>query len=85
MTSAFENRGKRRLNSVMNAIGFEYTYYSKLVPSTKDGEKRKRRAKLFGRTPQTKKKQVEPADDGTKKLIMMKSHLRIRPLLQRGK
>jgi hypothetical protein len=41
MTSAFRAQGKRRLNRVMDALGFKYPDYSKLVSGTEVGEKRK--------------------------------------------
>jgi hypothetical protein len=42
MTSTFENRGKLRLDRVINAIGIEYLDYSKPVPNTEVGEKKKK-------------------------------------------
>ena len=48
MTAAFGTRPKRRLNRVMDAIGFEYPDYERLDKGV-EGQKRKRvaSAKLF--------------------------------------
>jgi hypothetical protein len=66
MTSAFGTEGKWRLNRVMNALGFEYPDYSKLVPSIEAGDKPKRSVKLSGKRASKKGKQSEPGDEEMK-------------------
>jgi hypothetical protein len=49
MTSAFRTRGKRRLNRIMDALGFEYPDYLKPITGAIVGEKSKRSTKLTGK------------------------------------
>jgi hypothetical protein len=57
MTAAFGTRPKRRLNRVMDAIGFEYPDYERLDKGA-EGQKRKRVASAFNKDDedQSKKK-----------------------------
>jgi hypothetical protein len=60
MTAAFGTRPKRRLNRVMDAIGFEYPDYERLYKGAK-GQKRKRVASALNKDDedQSKKKKQE--------------------------
>lgn len=57
MTTVFGSRQKRRLNRVMDALGFDYPYYSKLTSNIEDGEKRNRGVEVAGKGASKKKKQ----------------------------
>jgi hypothetical protein len=63
MTAAFGTRPKRRLNRVLDAIGFEYPDYERLDKGAK-GQKRKRVASTFIKDdedqPKKKKENFEP-------------------------
>jgi hypothetical protein len=48
MTSTYKNRGKLRINRVMNVIGFEYPNYTNTAPNAEAREKRKRTTKASG-------------------------------------
>jgi hypothetical protein len=60
MTAAFGTRPKRRLNRVMDALGFEYPDYERLDKGA-EGQKRKRVASVLNKDDeeQSKKKKVE--------------------------
>jgi hypothetical protein len=60
MTAAFGTRPKRRLNRVMNALGFEYPNYERLDKGA-EGQKRKRVASVLKKDDeeQPKKKRLE--------------------------
>jgi hypothetical protein len=60
MTAAFGTRPKRRLNHVMDALGFEYPNYERLDKGA-EGQKRKRVADVLNKDneEQTKKKKPE--------------------------
>jgi hypothetical protein len=60
MTAAFGTRPKRRLNRVMDAIGFEYPDYERLDKGA-EGQKRKRVASALNKDDedQSKKKKQE--------------------------
>jgi hypothetical protein len=60
MTAAFDTRPKRRLNRVMDAIGFEYPDYERLDKGA-EGQKRKRVASALNKDDedQSKKKKQE--------------------------
>lgn len=80
MSSTFENWGKLRLNKIMNAIGFEYPDYTKPVTSIEGREKRKGVRKQLGTShrrnlPMMRQRMIN--------LNMTKSHLWVRPCLQR--
>jgi hypothetical protein len=70
MTVAFGTRPKRRLNRVMDALGFEYPDYERLDKGT-EGQKRKRVADVLNKDDeeQLKKKRLkpEPKTDASKK------------------
>ena len=70
MTAAFGTRPKRRLNRVMDALGFEYPDYERLDKGAK-GQKRKRVADILNKDDeeQLKKKNLkpEPKTDASKK------------------
>jgi hypothetical protein len=61
MTAAFGTRPKRRLNRVMDALGFEYPDYERLDKGA-EGQKRKRVASVLNKNDeeQLKKKKLEP-------------------------
>jgi hypothetical protein len=61
MTAAFGTRPKRRLNRVMDALGFEYTDYERLDKGA-EGQKRKRVVDVLNKDDeeQPKKKKLEP-------------------------
>ena len=61
MTAAFGTRPKRRLNRVMDALGFEYPDYERLDKGA-EGQKRKRVADVLNKDDeeQPKKKKLEP-------------------------
>jgi hypothetical protein len=48
MTAAFDTRPKRRLNRVMDVIGFEYPDYERLDKGV-EGQKRKRVASALNK------------------------------------
>jgi predicted nucleic acid-binding Zn ribbon protein len=56
MTTAFEARGKKRLNRVFDAIGFVYPDYC--YPSRKQGKKRKATTSVTSSTSKSKKVKV---------------------------
>jgi hypothetical protein len=70
MTAAFGTRPKRRLNRVMDALGFEYPDYERLDKGA-EGQKRKRVADVLNKDDeeQLKKKKLkpEPKIDASKK------------------
>jgi hypothetical protein len=70
MTAAFGTRPKRRLNRVMDALGFEYPDYERLDKGA-EGKKRKRVADVLNKDDeeQLKKKKLkpEPKTDASKK------------------
>jgi hypothetical protein len=70
MTAAFGTRPKRRLNRVMDALGFEYPDYERLDKGA-EGQKRKRVADVLNKDDeeQLKKKKLkpEPKTDALKK------------------
>jgi hypothetical protein len=59
MTVAFGTRGKRRLNRVMNVLGFEYLDYSNPTSTTETGDMRKRGEKLISKRASKREKQKE--------------------------
>jgi hypothetical protein len=76
MTAAFGTRPKRRLNRVMDAIGFEYPDYERLDKGA-EGQKRKRVASALnkdGEDQPKKKKQESEA----KTVVSKKKRLRLR-------
>jgi hypothetical protein len=70
MTAAFSTRPKRRLNRVMDALGFEYPDYERLDKGV-EGQKRKRVTDVLNKDDeeQLKKKKLkpEPKTDASKK------------------
>jgi hypothetical protein len=70
MTAAFGTRPKRRLNRVMDALGFEYPDYERLDKGAK-GQKRKRVADVLNKDDEeqlkNKKLKPEPKTDTSKK------------------
>jgi hypothetical protein len=70
MTAAFGTRPKRRLNRVMDALGFEYPDYERLDKGA-EGQKRKKVADVLNKDDeeQLKKKKLkpEPKTDASKK------------------
>jgi hypothetical protein len=76
MTAAFGTRPKRRLNRVMDAIGFEYLDYERLDKGA-EGQKRKRVASALNKDdedqPKKKNKSLR-----RKQLLQRKERLRLR-------
>jgi hypothetical protein len=76
MTAAFGTRPKRRLNRVMDAIGFEYPDYERLDKGA-EGQKRKRVASALNKDdedqPKKKNKSLRQ-----KQLLWRKERLRLR-------
>jgi hypothetical protein len=70
MTAAFGTRPKRRLNRVMDALGFEYPDYERLDKGA-EGQKRKRVASVLNKDdeeqPKKKKLESEPKTGVSKK------------------
>jgi hypothetical protein len=70
MTAAFDTRPKRRLNRVMDALGFEYPDYERLDKGA-EGQKRKRVASVLNKNdeeqPKKKKLESEPQTGVSKK------------------
>jgi hypothetical protein len=70
MTAAFGTRPKRRLNRVMDALGFEYPDYERLDKGA-EGQKRKRVASVLNKNdeeqPKKKKLESEPKTGVSKK------------------
>jgi hypothetical protein len=70
MTAAFGTRPKRRLNRVMDALGFEYPDYERLDKGT-EGQKRKRVADVLNKDDEEqlkkKKLKLEPKTYASKK------------------
>jgi hypothetical protein len=70
MTAAFGTRPKRRLNRVMDALGFEYPDYERLDKGA-EGQKRKRVASVLNKNdeeqPKKKKLESEPKIGVSKK------------------
>jgi hypothetical protein len=70
MTAAFGTRPKRRLNQVMDALGFEYPDYERLDKGA-EGQKRKRVAGVLNKDdeeqPKKKKLESEPKSGVSKK------------------
>lgn len=66
MMSTFGDHRKLRLNRVMNTIGFEYANYTKPMPNTEVGEKRKRSTKVSGKKTSKKDKQAGATNDEMK-------------------
>jgi hypothetical protein len=57
MATVFGSRQKRRLNRVMDALGFDYPDYSKPTSNIEAGEKRNRGAQVAGKGASKKEKQ----------------------------
>jgi hypothetical protein len=70
MTAAFGTRPKRRLNRVLNALGFEYPDYERMDKGA-EGQKRKRVASVLNKNdeeqPKKKKLESEPKTGVSKK------------------
>jgi hypothetical protein len=70
MTAAFDTRPKRRLNRVMDALGFEYPDFERLDKGA-EGQKRKRVASVLNKDdeeqPKKKKLESEPKTGVSKK------------------
>jgi hypothetical protein len=75
MTAAFDTREKRRLNPVMDALGFEYPDYERLDDES-GGLKRKRVVSVLTRQAQ---RSIEAS---MKKRLTKKSKLALEPLPQ---
>jgi hypothetical protein len=77
MTAAFGTRPKRRLNRVMDAIGFEYPDYERLDKGA-EGQKRKRVASALNKDDEDQPKKKKNKSLRRKQLFRRKERLRLR-------
>jgi hypothetical protein len=62
MTAAFGTRPKRRLNRIMDALGFEYPDYERLDKGA-EGQKRKRVADVLNKDDEEQSKKKKPVSE----------------------